>query len=83
KDGDARAARAHLEAYGVPPTFIRLVKAAVPGGPPGIFALAEKPYTASKVAALFNLRLLNADPGAQGGADLLVRLGETLELKKP
>lgn len=85
KDADAKAARAHLEAYGVPPAFITLLKAppsATPGTA-GIFDLSGKPYTASKLAGLFNLRLLNPDSGAPDGVDVLVRLGDSLELKKP
>ena len=83
KEADAKAARAHLEAYGVPPAFIRLLKAPTAGGLAGIFDLSGKPYTAAKLAALFNLRLLNPEPGTPEGADVLVRLGDKLELKKP
>ena len=69
----------------MPPAFITLLKAppsATPGTA-GIFHLSGKPYTASKLAGLFNLRLLNPDSGALDGVVVLVRLGDSLELKKP
>lgn len=85
KDADAKAARAHIEAYGVPPALIRLIKAPATDGPrtAGIFDLTGKPYSAAKLAGLFNLRLANPDRGAPDGVDLLVRLGESLDLKTP
>lgn len=83
KEADARAARAHLEAYGVPPAFITLIKAPSGGGAAGIFDLTGKPYTAGKMAALFNLRLLNPEAGAPPGVDVLIRLGDRLEMKTP
>lgn len=85
KEADAKAARAHLEAYGVPQTFIKLVKPqdSSAGGAPGIFDLGGKPYTAGKLAGLITLRLLNPDPRAPAGSDVLIRLGDRLDLKKP
>lgn len=81
QDGEAKQARDHLVAYGVPPEYIKLVKGA--GGDPGIFDLTGKTYTAAKMAELFDLRLLKPDGGAPPGTDVLVRLGNALELKKP
>jgi LCP family protein required for cell wall assembly len=81
EDTEAKQARDHLVAYGVPPEYIKLVKGE--GGEPGIFDLTGKTYTAAKMAGLFNLRLLNADGAAPPGTDVLVRLGTALEMKTP
>ncbi len=85
KDADAKAARTHLEFYGVPPAFIKLIKAPASDAPAaaGIFDLTGKTYTAQKLAGLFNLRLLNPAAGAPDGVDVLIRLGDRLDLKKP
>lgn len=79
----ARTALAHLETYGVPRELISLRKATAPGDP-GIFDLAGKPYTAAKLAGLFDLRLLNPPDGlAAEGIDVLVRIGPATALKSP
>jgi LCP family protein required for cell wall assembly len=77
----AREAKEHLIAYGVPPEWVKLVKANG-DGEPGIFDLTGKSYTATKMSQLLDLRLLDAESGPEG-IDVLVRLGEGVELKSP
>jgi LCP family protein required for cell wall assembly len=83
QDAEAAQAKDHLVAYGVPPDFITLINGTADAGPPGIFDLTSKTYTAAKMTSLFNLRLLNNDGDAPAGVDILVRLGDSLDLKKP
>jgi anionic cell wall polymer biosynthesis LytR-Cps2A-Psr (LCP) family protein len=78
----ARAAKDHLVAYGVPPEWVTLLKANG-GGEPGIFNLTGKAYTSTKMTQLFGLRVLQADSAIPDGVDVLVRLGEGVELKSP
>lgn len=80
-ESEAKAASAHLVAYGVPPEWIKTVTG--PDGPTGIFDLTGKSYSAAKLTSLFNLRLLNPEPGSPDGVDVLVRLGSSVELKSP
>lgn len=83
QDAEAKQAKDHLVAYGVPPELITLIKGGPEGGAPGIFDITGKAYTAAKMTSLFNLRLLNDDGAAPPNVDVLVRLGPTLDLKKP
>ncbi|HEX6030371.1 MAG TPA: LCP family protein [Tepidiformaceae bacterium] len=78
----ANEARDHLVAYGVPPEQITLLKGSGEGTS-GIFDLNGKSYTATKLAQLFDLRLLNPEPGAPDGVDVLVRIGAGVGLKSP
>jgi polyisoprenyl-teichoic acid--peptidoglycan teichoic acid transferase len=81
--GEARAreAKAHFVTFGVPPEFIRLAKGDSAGE--GIFATTARSYTAAKLTGITNLRLLNAEDGLPEGIDILVRIGDGTELKKP
>lgn len=78
----AKVAREHLVEYGVPPELITLLKGSGEGKA-GIFDLNGKSYTAGKLAQLFDLRVLNPEPGAPDGVDVLVRIGEGIGLKSP
>jgi len=66
----------------VPPEQITLLKGSGEGTS-GIFDLNGKSYTATKLAQLFDLRLLNPEPGAPDGVDVLVRIGAGVGLKSP
>ncbi len=80
----AREAKDHLVAYGVPPEWVTLVKGAENGDSnPGIFDLTGKTYTSTKMTQLFGLRLLSTESAGPDGVDVLVRLGEGVELKSP
>jgi LCP family protein required for cell wall assembly len=84
----ARAIEEHLAAYGLPPQFFRVEKAAEEATP-GIFDLTGKAYTAAKLHDLFDLQLLTPEAEAEGaganpdGADIIVRVGAETELKTP
>ncbi len=77
----AQKARDHLVAYGVPAAFIRLLQG--DSGPPGIFDLTGKAYTATKLTGLFGLRQLPRQGTTPDGVDVLVRIGTALEMKNP
>ena len=83
-EADARQARQHLLDYGVPEAWIQVIKSPWEGEA-GIFQVTDRPYTAAKLTQLFGgLRLLQLDASsAPGGIDVLLRLGDTLEIKKP
>lgn len=83
-EASARQARRHLIDYGVPEAWIQVIKTPYEGEP-GIYQVTDRPYTAAKLTQLFgNLRLLRLDPSAApGGIDVLLRLTDTLEIKKP
>lgn len=79
---EAELARQHLVAYGVPPAFITVSPET--GSEAGIFNLTEDEYTAVKMASLFDLRLLNPGPAESAlEADVLVRLGDSVEVRSP
>ncbi len=77
----AEGMKAHLAAYGVPPELIRLIGGN--GGTEGIFDIGGKSYTAAKLTALTNLRLLNVEGEMPEGVDVLVRIGQATELRTP
>lgn len=81
KEELAKLARDHLAGYGVPPASIHLLKGG--SGSPGIFDLTSKPYTTEKMAQLFDLRVLDAEPGAPDGVDVLVRLDPATSFRNP
>jgi LCP family protein required for cell wall assembly len=77
-----KAARAHLEQFGLPPEWVTVV----PGDgslEPGIYDVTGKPYTAAKLAGLFDVRLLNPGGNEPAGFDVVVVLGEGTALKTP
>jgi LCP family protein required for cell wall assembly len=76
------AARDHLVAHGVPPEWITLQKANG-STQPGIFDLTGKTYTSAKLSQLFDLRLLDPEETAPDGVDVLLRLGDGVEMKSP
>jgi LCP family protein required for cell wall assembly len=80
-DAAADEAKAHLVTYGVPPEWITLTETNG-DAEPGIFDFTGKTYTSSKLAQLFDLRLLTGEPTTEG-ADVVVRLGEGVELRNP
>ncbi len=82
QDKEASDAKAHMVSYGIPPEDIKLLRADA-GSAPGIFDVTGKTYTAAKLTELFNLRLLNPVDPTPEGIDVLVRLGDGLELKSP
>jgi len=77
----AKAAKEHLAVYGVPPESVKFITGS--GGTPGVFDITGRPYTASKLTALFGLHLLNQDGAAPVGVDVLLRLGEGMAVKSP
>ena len=50
---------------------------------PGIFDLTGKTYTSAKLSQLFDLRLLDSEETAPDGVDVLLRLGDGVEMKSP
>ena len=78
----AKAAQQHLAAHGVPPAFLKSVKADAPGAP-GVFDVTGKKYTAQKLHELFDLELLSPEGNIPDGADIVVRLAPETELKAP
>lgn len=82
QEAAAKKAQQHLEDYGVPPAYLKLL----PGdgtGDAGIFDITGKTYTAEKLHGLFDLQLLNPDGTIPAGADVVVRLGPDTTLKSP
>ncbi len=77
-----KAAVAHLEAYGIPPGWVTVVTGDGTGMP-GIYDVTGKPYTATKLAGLLDLRLQNPDGSEPPGFDVVIRLGEGTALKVP
>jgi len=82
QEAAAKAAEAHLATYGIPAEFVRLVK--VDGaGEPGVFDITGKKYTAEKLRALFDLRLLEPQGDIPDGADVVIRIDAATALKSP
>lgn len=82
QEAAAKAAEAHLATYGIPAEFVRLVK--VDGaGEPGVFDITGKKYTAEKLRALFDLRLLEPQGDTPDGADVVIRIDAATALKSP
>ncbi len=82
QEAAAKAAEAHLATYGIPAEFVRLVK--VDGaGEPGVFDITGKTYTAEKLRALFDLRLLDPQGDIPDGADVVIRIDAATALKSP
>ncbi len=81
-DGLAKQVSAHLQEYGIPPEYVRMVKDAS-GGSPGIFDVTGKKYTAEKLRGLLDLRLLESEGNIPDGADIVIRLAEGTALKTP
>lgn len=77
-----KAAVAHLETYGIPPAWVTVV-AGDGTGAPGIYDVTGKPYTAGKLAGLFDLRMQNPDGSEPPGFDVVIRLGEGTALRTP
>lgn len=80
-DAEAKKAKEHMAAYGIPAESIKLVKGVT--GDPGIFDYSGKNYTAAKLTELFNVRLLNPESDPPQGTDVLLRIGDTVEQKNP
>lgn len=81
---EGKQAQTHLTQYGIPAAWIKLAPSTDATAPPGIFDLTGKPYTAGKMTDLFNLKLLDVEPGDDpAGVDVVVRLGPDTELKSP
>ena len=81
-DALAKKVQAHLQAYGIPPEFTKLVRTDG-SGPPGIFDLSGKTYTAAKLTELLGLRLLQPDGTMPEGVDVLVRLTAETDILTP
>ncbi len=77
-----KAALAHLAAWGIPEAWVTVL-AGDGTGQPGIVDVTGKPYTAGKLAGLFDLRMRNPDGTEPPGFDIVVRLGENTALKTP
>lgn len=74
-EAQAQAIYDHLVQYGVPEPYLTLKNGA--GGEPGIVDFGGKTYTATKLALLSNLRLLDPseEPPPEDDTDILVRVG--------
>jgi LCP family protein required for cell wall assembly len=82
EDAYAKSVASHLQAYGIPPEYIKLVKTDG-SGTPGIFDVTGKTYTSEKLKDLLDLRVLNPEGNLPDGADIVVRLTDATGLKNP
>lgn len=82
QEAAAKQAAQHMASYGIPAEFVKLVKSDN-AGPPAIFDVTGKKYTAEKLRDLFDLRLLDPEGTLPDGADVVVRIAAGTTLKSP